>query len=389
MLSNTATPYYYGQFRDAVLRGEIPVNREVSMEMNRIDALIRNPDIYYDDEAVEGWILFCENELTLTDGSDLHMLDSFKIWGEEVFGWWYFVEKSVYEPYEDGGGHYVIKQVKKRLINKQYLIVTRGAATQDMDALALVALQMQEDGVELDHVHVQGAQHVQRRVAGAEVVHEHHDPHVAQALRRVAHDGGVVRIGGFGDLGLQDGCGQVVLLQQARDVVGHVDRVEVDLGDVDGERHDVMAGFAPGRHIRAHLVPDIAVEVGDEPVFLEYGDELGRRDHIPVLSAHARERLDADHLAARCAALGLQQVEQTVVLQGVFEFREREVFFLGFPVHRWFEQADAVAVVGLRVHEREGGVVVDVERRQAGLDHGVAEGGHERGRRAAGGHDGG
>lgn len=129
MLSNTATPYYYGLFRDAVLRGEIPVNREVSLEMNRIDALIRNPDIYYDDEAVEGWILFCENELTLTDGSDLHMLDSFKIWGEEVFGWYYFIEKSVFEPYEDGGGgHYVIKQVKKRLINKQYLIVGRGAA---------------------------------------------------------------------------------------------------------------------------------------------------------------------------------------------------------------------------------------------------------------------
>lgn len=128
MLSNTATPYYYGKFREAVLRGEIPVNREVSLEMNRIDALIRDPDIWYDDEAVESWIDFCERELTLTDGSDFHMLDSFKLWGEEVFGWYYFIEKSVYEPFPDGGGHYVIKSVKKRLINKQYLIVGRGAA---------------------------------------------------------------------------------------------------------------------------------------------------------------------------------------------------------------------------------------------------------------------
>jgi phage terminase large subunit-like protein len=130
MLSNTATPRYYGQFRDAVLRGEIPVNREISLEMNRIDALIRDPDIWYDDNAVEGWIAFCEDELTLTDGSDFHMLDTFKLWGEQVFGWYYFVDKSVRESYnEDGsGGRYVIKQVKKRLINKQYLIVGRGAA---------------------------------------------------------------------------------------------------------------------------------------------------------------------------------------------------------------------------------------------------------------------
>lgn len=129
MLSNTATPYYYGQFRDAVLRGEIPVNREVSMEMNRIDALIRNPDIYYDDEAVEGWIEFCEGELTLTDGSDLYLLDTFKLWGEQIFGWYYFIERSVPEPYPDGRGvHYVLKQIKTRLINKQYLIIGRGAA---------------------------------------------------------------------------------------------------------------------------------------------------------------------------------------------------------------------------------------------------------------------
>lgn len=128
-LSNTATPIYYGQFRDAVIRGEIPVNREVSMEMNRIDDLIANPKYYYDDLAVEGWIEYCENELTLTDGSDLHLLDSFKLWGEEVFGWYYFVKRSVYEPSPNGnGGHYVIRTTKKRLINKQYLIVARGAA---------------------------------------------------------------------------------------------------------------------------------------------------------------------------------------------------------------------------------------------------------------------
>ena len=128
-LSNTAVPIYYGQFRDAVIRGDIPVCREVEMEMNRIDDLIDNPDIYYDDKAVEGWIKYCENELTLTDGSDLHLLDSFKLWGEEVFGWYFFEERSVYEPYKDGpGGHYVEKKIKKRLIKKQYLIVGRGAA---------------------------------------------------------------------------------------------------------------------------------------------------------------------------------------------------------------------------------------------------------------------
>lgn len=128
-LSNTAVPRYYGAFRDAVIRGEIPVCREISMEMNRIDALIVNPGIYYDDQAVEGWITYCENELTLTDGSDLHLLDTFKLWGEQVFGWYYFVDRTVYQPNEDGhGGRYINKRVKKRLINKQYLIVGRGAA---------------------------------------------------------------------------------------------------------------------------------------------------------------------------------------------------------------------------------------------------------------------
>lgn len=128
-LSNTAIPIYYGQFRDAVIAGEIPVCREVSMEMNRIDSLIRDPRYYYDDKAVEGYIKFCENELTLTDGSPLHLLDTFKLWAEQVFGWYYFVERSVYEPFEDGhGGRYVLKRKKKRLINKQYLIVSRGTA---------------------------------------------------------------------------------------------------------------------------------------------------------------------------------------------------------------------------------------------------------------------
>lgn len=128
-LSNRAVPKYYGEFRDAVLRGEIPVCREISMEMNRIDSLIDSPIFYYDDEPVEGWIEFCENELTLTDGGDLRLLDSFKVWGEQVFGWYYFVERSIYEPNPNGhGGHYVKKSVKKRLINKQYLIVGRGAA---------------------------------------------------------------------------------------------------------------------------------------------------------------------------------------------------------------------------------------------------------------------
>lgn len=128
-LSNTAVPKYYGMFRDAVLRGEIPVNHEVSMEMNRIDALIDNPGVYYDDEAVEGWVRFCEAEMTLTDGSDVKLLDTFKLWGEELFGWYYFIERSVYVPGKDNhGGHYETKRIKKRLINKQYLIVGRGAA---------------------------------------------------------------------------------------------------------------------------------------------------------------------------------------------------------------------------------------------------------------------
>lgn len=134
-LSNTAVPRYYGMFRDAVLRGEIPVCKEVSMEMNRIDDLIANLGVWYDDEAVEGWIAYCENELTLTDGSDLHLLDSFKLWGEQVFGWYYYLEKSVYVPDPDGhGGHYVNKTIKKRLINKQYLIVGRGAAKSIYDS---------------------------------------------------------------------------------------------------------------------------------------------------------------------------------------------------------------------------------------------------------------
>ena len=128
-LSNTAVPIYYGQFRDAVLRGEIPVCKEIAMEMNRIDDNIANPGIYYDDEAVNGFIDYCEEELTLTDGEDLHLLDSFKLWAEQIFGWYYFVERSIYEPSPDGhGGHYVKKSIKKRLVNKQYLIVARGAA---------------------------------------------------------------------------------------------------------------------------------------------------------------------------------------------------------------------------------------------------------------------
>lgn len=128
-LSNTATPKYYGMFRDAVMRGEIPVCETISMEMNRIDALIENPGVWYDDQAIQGFINYCENELTLTDGEDLHLLNSFMLWAEQIFGWYYFVERSVYEPDPDGhGGHYVKKTIKKRLINKQYLIVARGAA---------------------------------------------------------------------------------------------------------------------------------------------------------------------------------------------------------------------------------------------------------------------
>jgi phage terminase large subunit-like protein len=128
-LSNTATPKYYGAFRDAVLRGDIPVCREISMEMNRIDDLIANPGIWYDDRAVEGFVSFCENELTLTDGADLHLLDSFKLWAEQIFGWYYYVITDVYVPSKNGrGGRFIKKRIKKRLINKQYLIVSRGAA---------------------------------------------------------------------------------------------------------------------------------------------------------------------------------------------------------------------------------------------------------------------
>lgn len=128
-LSNTAVPKYYGEFRERVLRGEIPVNREISMEMNRIDDLIDNPGIYYDDKAVDGFVKFCERELTLSDGGDLRLLDTFKLWAEQLFGWYYFVERSVYVPKKDNhGGRYVRKRIKKRLINKQYLIIARGAA---------------------------------------------------------------------------------------------------------------------------------------------------------------------------------------------------------------------------------------------------------------------
>lgn len=135
MLSNTAVPYYYGQFRDAVIRGEIPVCREISMEMNRIDRLIDDPGVYYDPDPVEGWIRYCENELTLTDGSDLYLLDTFKLWGEQIFGWYYFIERSVFELNEDGhGGHYVKKLIKKRLINYQYLIIGRGASKSMYDS---------------------------------------------------------------------------------------------------------------------------------------------------------------------------------------------------------------------------------------------------------------
>ena len=127
-LSNTATPIYYGQFRDEVLKGNIPVCREIAMEMNRIDDLIANPGIFYDEDAVKGFIAYCENELTLTDGSAMELLPTFKLWAEQIFGWYYFVERSVYVPDENGKGHYVLKHIKKRLVNKQYLIVARGAA---------------------------------------------------------------------------------------------------------------------------------------------------------------------------------------------------------------------------------------------------------------------
>ena len=128
-LSNTAVPIYYGQFRDKVLSGEIPVNQEIEMEMNRVDALIANPNVYYDPGPIEGFVAFCENELTLTDGSEVRMLDSFKLWAEQIFGWYYFVERSIYVPYEnDRGGRHITKKIKKRLTNKQYLIIARGAA---------------------------------------------------------------------------------------------------------------------------------------------------------------------------------------------------------------------------------------------------------------------
>ena len=129
MLSNTAVPKYYGRFRDAVIRGDFPVCETISLEMARIDQLIKDPSIYYDPVPVEGWIRFCEAELTLTDGSPLHLLDTFKIWAEQVYGWYYFIQKSVYQTNPDGhGGHYVRKRVKKRLTTKQYLIVSRGNA---------------------------------------------------------------------------------------------------------------------------------------------------------------------------------------------------------------------------------------------------------------------
>ena len=128
-LSNTAVPIYYGQFRDAVIRGEIPVCKEISMYMNIVDRRIENPNMYYDEDAIKGFIKYCENELTLTDGDDLHLLDTFKLWAEDIFGWYYFVERSVYVPYKNGhGGRYVNKRIKKRLINKQYLIIARSAA---------------------------------------------------------------------------------------------------------------------------------------------------------------------------------------------------------------------------------------------------------------------
>lgn len=128
-LSNIATPKYYGEFRKKVVDGEIPVNEKISLEMNRIDELIRNPRYYYDESAVEGWIKFCEGELTTTDGADLKLLDSFKLWGEQVYGWYWFSEKSVYRPYKNGhGGRYVKKTVKRRLVNKQYIIAGRGSA---------------------------------------------------------------------------------------------------------------------------------------------------------------------------------------------------------------------------------------------------------------------
>ena len=148
-LSNTAVPKYYGMFRDAVLAGQIPVCQKISQEMNRIDMLIENPDMYYDDEAVEGWIAYCEGELTLTDGSDLNLLDTFKLWGEEVYGWYYFADKQVWEPNDFGGGQYVTKRVKKRLTKKQYLIVGRGSAKSLYDS----CIQSYEQNIDLSTTH--------------------------------------------------------------------------------------------------------------------------------------------------------------------------------------------------------------------------------------------
>lgn len=144
-LSSKAVPYYYGQFRDAVLRGEIPVNHEISLEMNRIDSLIANPNIYYDPDPVEGYILYCENELTLTDGNDMHLLPTFKLWAEQIFGWYYFEERSVYEPdAKFHGGHYVKRLVKKRLVRKQYIILARGGAK------SMYAMSIQGYGLNVD-----------------------------------------------------------------------------------------------------------------------------------------------------------------------------------------------------------------------------------------------
>ena len=149
-LSNTAVPKYYGMFRDAVVRGEIPINRKIELEMQRIDDLIANPGVYYDPDPVEGWILFCEKEMTLTDGSDLNLLDSFKLWGEQIYGWYYFVERSVFMPNKEGhGGRFVNRRIKKRLINKQYLIVGRGAAKSLYDS----CIQCYEENINTETTH--------------------------------------------------------------------------------------------------------------------------------------------------------------------------------------------------------------------------------------------
>lgn len=165
-LSNTAVPIYYGQFRESVLRGEIPVNKQVAMEMNRIDDLIANPSFYYDDQAIEGFVRYCENELTLTDGSDLHLLDTFKLWAESLLAWFYFVERSVYVPREDGhGGRYVKKRVKKRLVSKQYLIVARGAA-KSMYASFLQAYFLNVDTTTTSQITIAPTMHQAEEVMG-------------------------------------------------------------------------------------------------------------------------------------------------------------------------------------------------------------------------------